>query len=171
MHLARFQRRADHAVQPGGAGQLRVVHHHFGERLFNEQFLFHAHLVGAGQLRDGDEQRAGAVRAGQAFEGGLHHGDGAEGVEVGHVHVQLRERAHAALDGVGDVAELEIEENLVAAALDLAHDLRPFGVEKFHADLHEGLFAGEAVEEGKRFLAAGEVEGDDDVFTHGARLL
>ena len=59
----------------------------------------------------------------------------------------------------------------MAAALDLAHDLRPFGVEKFHADLHEGLFAGEAVEESKRFLAAGEVEGDDDVFTHGARLL
>ena len=72
---------------------------------------------------------------------------------------RLRKRAHAALDGVGDVAELEIEENLVAAALDLAHDLRPFGVEKLHADLHEGLFAGEAVEEGKRFLTAGEVAG------------
>ena len=35
----------------------------------------------------------------------------------------------------------------------------------------KGFFAGEAVEEGKRFLAVGEVEGDDDVFTHGARLL
>ena len=171
MHLARFQRRADHAVQPGGTGQLRVVHHHFGERLFNEQFLFHAHLVGAGQLRYGDEHGPRAVRAGQAFDGGLHHGDGAEGVQIGHVHVQLRERAHASPDGVGDVAELEVEENFVAAALDLAHDLRPFGVKEFHAHLDKGLFAGEAVEEGKRFLAVREVQSDDDVFTHGARLL
>jgi len=84
-------------------------------------------------------------------------------VQVRHVYVEPRQRAHRLLDGVRDVAEFEVEEDAVSAALDLADDLRPLGVEQLHADLDERLSPGEAVEEPEGLPAPGEVAGDDDV--------
>ena len=54
---------------------------------------------------------------------------GAGRVDVDDVHVQRGKHAHRLLDGVGYVVELEVQENGVSAALDLAHDVRSFGVE------------------------------------------
>ena len=92
-------------------------------------------------------------------------------MEVHHIHVQRGQDGHGLFDGVGDVVQLEIEEDLVASGLDLADDGRALGVEQLHADLHERLFAGETVEKRERFLLAVKVQGDDDVFTHDVRLL
>ena len=47
---------------------------------------------------------------------------------------------HGLFHGVGDVVQLQIQEDLVAPGLDLPDDGRAFGVEQLHADLHEGLF-------------------------------
>ena len=46
-----------------------------------------------------------------------------------------------------------------------------FGVEQLHADLHEGLFAGEAVEKSEGLLPAVKIQRDDDVLTHDVHLL
>ena len=60
----------------------------------------------------------------------------------------------------------------MAPGLDLPHGLRALGVKELHADLHKGLFpGGEAVQKGQGLFQSGEIQGDDDVFTHGARLL
>ena len=67
--------------------------------------------------------------------------------------------------------QLEIEEDLVAAGLDLAHDRGAFGVEKLHADLHKGLFAGEVIEKRERFFLAVKIQRNDNVLTHGGHLL
>ncbi len=172
MHLAGLERRADHAVQSGSARVLRIAQHHFIERAVDVQLVLHALLGGGGELRHGDEQRARAVGAGESIERGAHHVGGAEGVQVGHVHVQPAQHGHALPDRVGNVAQLEIEENLVAARLDIAHDLRPLGVKQLHADLEIRLFAGELIQKVKNLLAACKVAGDDNVLAHiSARLL
>ena len=171
MNLACLQRRTDHAVKSRQLRVFRVVDDDVGQRRVDADLLFHALLAGGGQLRDGDEQRARAVSAGQALERGGHHGAGACRVEVHHIHVQRGQDGHGLFDGVGDVVQLEIEKDLVASGLDLADDGRALGVEQLHADLHERLFAGEAVEKRERFLLAVKVQGDDDVFTHDVRLL
>ena len=53
-----------------------------------------------------------------------------------------------------------------AAFADVAHDLGAFCIEEFHADLNEGLYRFEAVEECQRVLLGREVTGDNNVFSH-----
>lgn len=57
-------------------------------------------------------------------------------------------------------------EDLVAPGLQLPHDVGTGCVVQLHADLQEGPFAAEAVEEGQGLRLSGEVTGDDDVFSH-----
>ena len=166
MYAASFQRRADDAVKTGSFCVFRVLHHDLCQRLFDEQLALHARLVDGGQLRDRDEKRPRAVRAGQAFDGGLHHVNAARGVQIADVHVQTGQNRHRLFDGVGDVVQLEIQKNLVAARLDGADDRRALSVEQLHADLHERLFPGEAVEETESILRAFKVTRDDNVFSH-----
>ena len=118
-----------------------------------------------------DEQGAGAVGPGQALQGRLHHGLGAGGVEVHHVHPQAGEHRHGLLHRVGDVVELQVQENLMPPVLDLPDDGGPLGVVELHADLHKGLLPGELVQKGQGLLLAVEIQGDDHVFTHGGHLL
>ena len=56
MHLPRFQRRADHAVQTRVFRGLGVVHDHFVNGFMNEQVGLHGRLIGGGQLSHGDQQ-------------------------------------------------------------------------------------------------------------------
>ena len=80
------------------------------------------------------------------------------------MHAQPREVLHRLADGVGDVVQLEVEKDAVAALEDAADHIRACGVVQLHSDLHIGLFAAEAVEERQRFLRGGKIAGDDDVF-------
>ena len=145
MHLPRFQRRADHAVQTRVFRGLGVVHDHFVNGFMNEQVGLHGRLIGGGQLGHGDQQGTGAVLPGQPFQRGLHHGGGTGGVEVGDVHVQIPQDGHGFFHGVGDVVELQVQKNLVPSGFDLPDDGGAFRVVQLHADLHEGLPAGEFV--------------------------
>ena len=94
-------------------------------------------------------------------------------MEVHHVHVQAGENAHGAPHGVGDVVELQIQEDLVAPGLDVPDHLGAFSVEELHADLHKGLLpGGELVQEGEGLLTGGEIQGDDNVFcAHSKQVL
>ena len=110
-------------------------------------------------------REAGAVGTSQALQGGPHHLRGPGGVEVHHIHIQSGEDRHGPLHGVGDVVELQVQEDLVAPGLDVPDHLGALGIEQLHADLHKGLLpGGELVQEGEGLLTGGEVQGDDDVF-------
>jgi hypothetical protein len=127
---------------------------------------------GRGKLGHGDEKGPCSVRAGQAFQRGLHHGPGPGGVDVHHVHIQPGQHRHGLLHGVGDVVELQVQEDPVSPVLDRPDDVRPRGVVQLHADLHEGLPPLEPVQKRQRLLRRGEVAGDDHVLAHiSAHLL
>ena len=162
---------ADHAVQTGLGRVLRVVQHHLLHGLMDQQLLLHARLLRGGQLRHGDEQRAGTIGTGQALQRGGHHGLRPCGVEVHDVHIQRGQGGHGLFHGVGDVVELQVEENLMTASADIPHHLRPLGVEKLHTDLDKGLFAGKAIQKSQRLFLAVEIQCDDNVLTHGGHLL
>ena len=170
MHAGCLQRRADHAVEPGPAGVRGIVQHDLLERAVDQQLLLHARLVRARQLRHGDEQGVRAVRARQPLERGLHHLDRAEGVEIDHIGAQIAQHAHRTADGVRNVAELQIEKDLVAPVLQRADHRRPGGVEQLHADLHEGTLRPKLLQKPQRSGSAREIAGDDDVFTHDEHL-
>ena len=166
MNLLGFQGGADHPVQTGILGGLGVVHDHLVNGLVNEQVPLHGLLIGGGQLGHGDEQRPGAVRPGQTLQGGAHHGGGTRGVKIRNVHIQLTQHRHGLLHGVGDVVELQIQENLMASGLQLPDNAGALGIVQLHADFHEGLAPGELVQEGKGCLRAGKIAGYDYVLTH-----
>ena len=166
-----FERGADHAVEPGESCVFGVVDDHVLKRGVNADLFLHALLAGGGELRDGDEERARTVRAGEPLKRGAHHGARTCGVEVDHIHIEGGEHGHRLFHGVGNVVQLEIEEDLVAARLDLAHDGRAFGVEELHADLHIRPLVSEAVEKGQRALPGRKVAGDYYVFSHCLLLL
>ena len=133
------------AIQTRLRGVFGVVHHHLGKRLFDPQFPLHALLIGRGELGHGDEQRAGAAGPGEALQRGGHHGGGTGGVEVHDVHIQRGQCRHGLFHGVGNVMQLQIQEDLVAPCPNLPDNGGPFGVKQLHADFHKGLFLGEAV--------------------------
>ena len=70
---------------------------------------------------------------------------GAGGMDVHQVHIQRGQSGHSLFHGVGDIMQLQIQEDLVAPGPDLPDDGGAFGVEQLHADLHKGLFLREAV--------------------------
>ena len=69
--------------------------------------------------------------------------------------------------------ELQVQKNLVSPGLDLPDNSGSLGVVQLHADLYEGLLLPlpEPVQEGQGLLPAVEVQCDDYVLTHDARLL
>ena len=147
------------------------MQHDLVDRRVDEQLPLHALLIRGGELRHGDEQRARAVRPGQTLERGAHHGLRAGGVEVDDIHIQRRERGHRLFDRVGDVVQLEVKKDLMAARADLAHDVRPLGIKQLHADLHERLVVLKAVEKRERLFPAVKIQRDDNVLTHDVLLL
>ena len=167
---ARLQGRADHPVQPGGRGVLRIGENHLLHGAGDQQLALQGFLVRAGELGDGDEQGPCPVGPGETLQSGLHHGPGAGGVEVHQIHVQAGEHPHGLFHGIGDVVQLQIQKDPVAPGLEAPHDLRSLGIEELHADLHKGLFSRKAVQKSQGLVSACEVAGDDDVLSHG-RLL
>ena len=166
----RLQGGADHAVQTGGGGVFGVADDGAGELAGNAQLVRHHRLGDAGQHRHGDEQGPGAVGAGQALQGVFHHLHPAAGVEIGHVHVEPGQHRHGLFHGVGNVVELQVQEDPVSPLLDPPHDVRPLGVKKLHADLHKGAGRAEFVQKVKGLLRACEIASHDYVFTHDALL-
>ena len=166
MDLARLQGRAHYPVQPGRRGVAGIGEDHVLQGLVDEQLFGQGRLVGAGELSDGDEQRSCPVGTGEPLQGRRHHGPGAGGVEIHKIHVQAGEHPHGLFHGVGNVVQLQIQEDPVPPGLDLAYDLGTDRIEEFHADLHKGLFSAEAVQKCKGLRGVGKIAGDDDVFSH-----
>lgn len=102
-------------------------------------------VLGAGLFGPAYHLRAACCVEGEHFDG--EGGDALDG--LGH--------------GVGDVVELEIEEDAVSAVGDLTDEVGAVGGEELEADLDPLDGAVKAVEEGEGFLAGGQVEGEDEL--------
>ena len=94
-------------------------------------------------------------------------------MEVHHVHVQPGEDRHGPIHSVGDVVELQVQENLVSPGFDFPDDGGPFGVVQLHADFHKGLVlpGGEAVQEPQGLFPRGEIQGNNYILSHDGLLL
>ena len=67
-----------------------------------------------------------------------------------------------ALDGVGDVVQLEIEEDLLAGRGEPACEGKTLtAIGELHADLIEGRGVADALDEALRLVGVGQVESDD----------
>ena len=82
---------------------------------------------------------------------------------------EVRDLRGGALHRVGDVMQLEIEEDLLARAAQLAHQIEPAAVNELHADLVEADRIAEPLHHGARLSRVGEVEGDDEAVADGDR--
>ena len=89
------------------------------------------------------------------------------GVDVHHPHPELRGRAHRAGDRVGDVVELEIEEDRQAEMRDFVHPVRAVRAEEFEAELQSADMALHLLGKGECSIEAGEIEGEVDRVAHG----
>ena len=163
-----LKRAADHTVESrlaGIAGVLRDTVVDFAR----DQKLAVEHLPGSAcKLCDSDYERTRAVTATlpEAFDGGAHHLHATGGMDVDHVDIKTRKDPHRLADGVWNVVQFEIEENLMAALAYAAHYVRATGIEKLHAYFHERLFLLEAVEELENSLRRGKVACYDYFFIH-----
>ena len=166
MNFPSLQRGADDAVQPRVAGVFRVVQDRLVQAAGDEQVFLHPGFARRGQLRHGDQQRALLAGDGQALQGRFHHGLRPGGVEIDHVHLQLGQHVHSLLDSVGDIVQLQVQEDLVPSGFELPADGRALGVVKLHADLDKGALRAEAVQKFQCLRFAAEIAGDDNVLTH-----
>ena len=166
MHRPGLEGRADHSVQTGGAGKLRVAHDSILQRPVYQQLGAHARLVGRGQHGHGYEQGAGGGGRREPLQRSLHHCGAAGGVYVGDIRAEAGHGGHGPLDGVGYVVELKIEKEAVAAVLYLADYVRPGRIKQLHAYLDKGLPVPEKLQEGQGLLPRGEIAGYDNVLFH-----
>ena len=67
--------------------------------------------------------------------------------------------------------QFEVEKDPVAARVDLAHDVRPFGIKQLHADLHKRLLVLKEVKKCERLFPAVKIQRNDNVLTHDVLLL
>ena len=103
--------------------------------MVNQKILLHPFLAGGGQLCYGNEQGTCAVRSCQAFQGRFHHCRCTCRMQVADIYIQSRENRHGFFYGIGDIMQLEIQENLMSSCLDFLYDGRAFRIEQLHADL------------------------------------
>jgi hypothetical protein len=122
-------------------------------------------LIHAGE--DGDGEQLGRVGAGgSGFGGGFEHGGSTGGVDGEELRAEGGDGANGSRDGVGDVVELEVEEDGEVAAAELADDGGAFGDEELESDFEAAAEALELAGEGEGRGGAGVVEGDDEAGIH-----
>ena len=141
--------------------------HRFFHGGVDEQFLLHPLLAGGCQLGHCQQHGTASVRAGQAFLGRLHHGNGAGSVQVGHVYIQLRKHMHGLLHRVGDIVELQVQKDLMSPCLNFPNNVRAFRIVQLHADFHIRLPSVKLIQKGKGLLLVFKIQCNDNVLCHG----
>ena len=140
--------------------------------------FFEVGALEAGENGDPEQDGLGILAAlgrGPGRFGGLgHHLPPARSVDGHHLDAVLEGRPDRPGHGVGDVVELEVEEDILAQGLELAEERRPLGREELQPDLERpGVL--EPADEGDALLLRLHVEGDDDAvgvrWGHGGSFL
>ncbi len=114
----------------------------------------------AGQGGDGQEQRGGVMVPG-FLAGGRQHGSAAARVQCQHVHPKPARRPDGPPDGVGDVVELKVQEQALAAPADLFHQAGALGREEFQADLEIPDMTRQPIDGGQCGRPVGDVQRHD----------
>jgi hypothetical protein len=157
--------------QPGQAQDL-------GSDVGRQAHLFEVGAFEAGENGDPEQNGLGILAAlgrGPGRFGGLgHHLPPARSVDGHHLDAVLEGRPDRSGHGVGDVVELEVEEDILAQGLELAEERRALGREELQPDLERpGVL--EPADEGDALLLGLHVEGDDDAvgvrWGHGRSFL
>jgi len=118
--------------------------------------------VHAGQDGHGKQEEIWIPRFPRGLGRGLHHHRSSGGMEGGHGDPKSRGGGDGMGHGVGNVVELQVEEDTAAAIQDGFHDGGALGSEEFEPDFHDrGRFA-QGIEKAKRTVRVGNIEGDDD---------
>jgi hypothetical protein len=82
-------------------------------------------------------------------------------VERGHGHSEIGGRSDGMTNGVGNIVELEIQENRTASIHDGLHNRGTLSGEKFQPYLTEG-WGFQSIEQAHCALGIGNIESDDD---------
>lgn len=83
-------------------------------------------------------------------------------MEGEHAGTEAGDRTDGSSDGVGDVVELEIEKDGVAAGDKRFEDSRPGGCEELEADFEPATGTFEAVDESESIGSGGRIECNDE---------
>ena len=123
-------------------------------------------LVHGGQDRDGEELAVRQGDIGRLAGSGDHLGT-TGGVEGEEGTGTTLEALHRRGDGVGNVMQLEVEEDLEAQGMEFVDDARTMTREELQAEFHPGEVAGQGASQGQGFLLRFDVEGEDQAATGG----
>ena len=159
-----FFRAGDEAIDPrsgGGFGEAQdLVFRGVADADSGELKLIHAG-------EDSDREELGRVgNRGGGFGSGFEHGRAAGGVDGEEFGAEGSDGTHSAGDGVGNVVELEVEKDGVAAMAEFANDGVAFGEVELEADLEPLAEALEAAGESESGRSIGVIEGDDEAGVH-----
>jgi hypothetical protein len=109
---------------------------------------------------DGDGEQADPHGRQRAHRG-LEHLRAAQRVHGHQRHAELGGAAHRARHRIRDVVVLQVEEDLLPARDDLAHEVGSGGGEELVADLEHADLARQAVDHGPGAPGVGKVQRDD----------
>src|SRR5262249_19172896 len=151
------------AIEPAGLRELREAFGVLG-RGAGEPDLRDVRVGEAREDRHRDEQWRGR-RRGHRLTRGAPQRLAAARLPAEPPRAHARSRAASARDGVGNVVELEVEEDFEAALVQALDDGRAFGDEELLADLYSAERRIEARGQRERRVRAGHVERDNDALT------
>ena len=81
-------------------------------------------------------------------------------------HACYRHLHGGAFDGLGNVVELEVEEDVFTLVDQLSYERHAFSCVEFHADLVKADTLSTSFDDGTRFGGGGHIERDDDRIAH-----
>lgn len=159
-----FKRRAHQAAEAGVDGEAPEADDLVGGR-GGDPGLGEAFGAHRGEDGDAEEKQVGGVLF-LGFGGPLHHLAAAGGMQGEHLDRQGRDGFDGLGDGVGDVVELEVEEDIETEVGDFAHAIGTAGGEHFEADLDPADGALELAEGGGDGARGLGVEDENKVGGH-----
>ena len=152
-------RTGHHPAQSAGDTQCRQAHHLIGHPVGHARFS-QRRRIAARQDRDAEQPELAPRLGGGSAE----HRRTSREVHGEEINVQGARRPHRARDRVGDVVQLQVEENPRPGSgrLDFPDDAGPAAGEEFEADFEERHDAAELFDEPERRRFVGNVERQDD---------
>lgn len=113
--------------------------------------------------QNGHSQQGGLREARCGFDCGLHHGPSAGGVDGQKPDIELADRLYGFGDGIRDVVQFKVKEDLCMFAAYFAHQFRAVAGEKLKADFESSDTSLETIHPGQGFFGVMYVQGEDEL--------
>ena len=104
----------------------------------------------------------------QAFTRSLHHFHTTSRMHISHINAKIRQDTHCRFDSIWNIVKLKVKENTMAKIFNVANNLRPSRIVKFHTNLHIELFISRKLsKESLHILKSREIKGNNrTIFSH-----